>query len=404
MSIEQLSNLTGKAIEDSKADTYDLLKETPEEKEKEIPIKEEEELKPEDDLLKEEKPAKEEEKEDELELEEEEVPEDKLDSIITPPKRKEILAAYPDLFKKFPYLESAFYREQQFTEIYPTLDEAKETKERVQVLEKFEEQLFSGKADTVLQSVKEADPEAFGRVVDNLLPDLAKIDNNAYLHLVANMGKQTIMAMMGEAQRSENEQLKAAATILHQFLFGNTQWAAPTTYGKPQTEDSDTKKLQDERAQLIQDRFEGARSDLETRTDNRIKSTIAQNIDPKNQMSSYVKSKAIDDCMAELNSQIESDTRFRKVLDSLWEKAFDSNFSRASVDEIQKAIISKARALLPETIRSTRGKAIGTGRRSNAEEEKKGPVKGRSTSPSTNNSGKLEIPKGMSTKDFLMQD
>ena len=36
---------------------------------------------------------------------------------MTPVRRKEILAKYPKLFKDFPYLEKAYYREQQFTEV-----------------------------------------------------------------------------------------------------------------------------------------------------------------------------------------------------------------------------------------------------------------------------------------------
>lgn len=59
--------------------------------------------------------------EDELkELEEElEGPKEEDLELTTPVRRKEILKKYPTLFKDFPYLEKAYYREQQFTKYFP---------------------------------------------------------------------------------------------------------------------------------------------------------------------------------------------------------------------------------------------------------------------------------------------
>jgi len=403
MSTEQLSNKD--VLEDKSLDTLDLLKSLPDE---------EPEEKVEEDLLAQPKAGAETktEKDDEderLEIpeeDEEKVDDEKLDTIATPPKRKEILAAYPDLFKKFPYLESAYYREQQFTEIYPTLENAKETKERAEVLGKFEEQLFSGSADTILQSVKEADSEAFARVVDNLLPNLQRVDNTAYLHTIGNIGKMTIVAMMNEAKNSQNEVLENAATVLHQFLFGNSQWQPITTYGKPIAQDNESKKLADERAQFVQEKFESAKGDLETRTTNSIKSTVMQYIDPKDQMSAYVKGKAGDDCMDLLDKALNADTRYKAALDAQWENAFRENFSKASMDKISSMVKSKARALLPDLISKIRKEALnGSGRSSGNVEQKRGPVKpGRTASPNSSGNSKLQIPKGMSTKQFLLSD
>src|SRR5881396_2432670 len=80
------------------------------------------------------------EEEDELkELEEElkEPDEEKLE-LVTPIPRREILAKYPQLFKDFPYLEKAYYREQQFTELLPTIEDAKIAVEKSSILDKFE--------------------------------------------------------------------------------------------------------------------------------------------------------------------------------------------------------------------------------------------------------------------------
>src|SRR5215831_19879700 len=75
-----------------------------EEGEKEREQEGEEELEPKDELA---------------ELEEELTgPKEENLELVTPVRRGEILAKYPNVFKDFPYLEKAYYREQQFTETF----------------------------------------------------------------------------------------------------------------------------------------------------------------------------------------------------------------------------------------------------------------------------------------------
>src|SRR5690606_24801038 len=72
--------------------------------------------------------------EEELEIEEEkDVDDDELE-LITPSTRKEILKDFPELFKKHPYLEKAMYRDKAFSEIFPTVDDAKEASEAIRTL------------------------------------------------------------------------------------------------------------------------------------------------------------------------------------------------------------------------------------------------------------------------------
>src|SRR6188508_1980225 len=75
------------------------------------------------------------EEDDELKEIEEELagPKEEDLELTTPVRRKEILAKYPKLFKDFPYLEKAYYREQQFTEINPTIEDARVASEKAKI-------------------------------------------------------------------------------------------------------------------------------------------------------------------------------------------------------------------------------------------------------------------------------
>jgi len=88
--------------------------------------------------------------EDEVKLE---TTDDELE-LVTPPHRAEILKAFPDLFRKFPFIEKALGQEKQYTEIFGTIDDAKEVKDRADEYGKFETDLMQGNINGVFKSLK----------------------------------------------------------------------------------------------------------------------------------------------------------------------------------------------------------------------------------------------------------
>lgn len=352
------------------------------------------------------------EEDDELKgLEEElEDPTEEQLELTTPVRRREILAKYPNLFKDFPYLEKAYYREQQFTEITPTIEDAREAVEARENLQRFEADLMQGNISTILTAVKDQDANGFYRIVDELLPNLARVDEGAYHHLMGNMAKHTIMAMLKEAKQSNNEVLQSAAQILNQFVFGTSDWVPPQRLSKDTKTEPDSRESELERREraLATERFEDARANLNGRINNVLKSTIEQNIDPKGSMTDYVRRNASREVHEQLNTLIVQDRRFKILTDKLWEAAFKSNFSKESVDRIKTAYLSKSRALLPSVIKKARNEALkGMGKRVKEEElgneetqTSRRTERSRSNDRSDKTSNKSDL-RGVRTLDFL---
>jgi len=364
-------------------DQDDDTKEEIEEKEPETEEKEEEV----------EEPEKEEEEEPEKEEEEPE----RLD-LVAPVRKKEILAKYPTIFKDFPYLEVAYFRDRQFSEIFPTVDDAKEAQEKADTLDHYTSEVSSGNIEGILSTIKQGDQESFNRLVDSYLVTLQKVDQVAYSHLMGNLFKNTVASMVSRANESNNENLLGAANILHQFIFGHSSYSPPQNLSKGKEKDQG---LENEKRALVQQRFEMVRDDLVTKTGNALRATISTNIDPKGQMSDYVRKKSIDDALTLTESMMSQDASFRKILDRAWDAAFKSGFSRASIEAIRTTIISKARTILPETIRRTRSEALRGLVRRKEETDKKGPIPmGRTSSPTKSK----DVPKGMSTLEFLNRE
>lgn len=348
-----------------------------------------------------------------LEIEQElEGPTDEQLELVTPVRRKEILSKYPTLFKDFPYLEKAYYREQQFTELLPTIEDAKAAVEAKQVLDRFEQDVMSGNTETLLKAVRSESPNGFKRIVDDYLPSLARVDEQAYFHVLGNVTKHTIVAMVREARKSSNEALQSAAQLLNQFVFGTSEFSPPSNLAKEQPEaDGKINELQQREQQFVRQQFESARNDLNTRINNTLKNTIDANIDPKKSMTDYVRRNASRETLEMLESVLSKDARFVALKDKLWEAAFSTNFSRESVERIKSAYLSRAKTLLPTVIKKARIDALkGLGRRNGEEDEtpNKSPISlGRPRSQESKG-GKItkaaDIPRGMRSIDFLMQD
>jgi len=361
---------------------------------------------------------------DELaELEQElEGPDDAKLELVTPVSRREILKKYPTLFKDFPYLETAYYREQQFTEMYPTIQDAREASEKSTALDRFEQDLLKGDTTTVLSAMKTDSPNSFKRIVDNYLTNLSKVDEGAYNHVIGNTVKHTIAAMVGEANRTQNENLKNAALILNQFVFGTSEFKPPTNLASdtPQ-DDARENAAQRERREFMQQRFQTTRTDLNARVNNRIQSTIAAHIDPKGTMSDYVKKTAVREAQETLANLIGRDRRFKNLTDRLWEHVFDKNFDQSTVSKVESAYFAKAKTLLPAIIKKARidalkGMGIRTRKEKDTTDEPRPGSKNKARTtekPSSQREGQRkggkvksgkDIPAGMSSLEFLMQD
>ena len=352
---------------------------------------------------------------DELELVEPDEDIEKLDlktdddvDIETPPRKKEILKKYPDVFKDFPFLEKIMYRDKQYNELFGSFDDAKELAEKADTFNSFESQLLSGNTEEILKEVKASDEKAFNIIVDEYLPTLAKVDKEAYYHVVGNLNKRLIMEMVQEANDTDNDDLKQAALLVNQFVFGKSKFEAPTRRVEKQTDDSKN-EVEQERLALVRERFETARDDLQTRVDNTLKATISDYIDPKGVMSSYVKKNAVADAMRLLTSAIASDDSVVKNLDRLWRSAFDSKFSKNDLTKIQSYYLSKAKSNLKQAILKARAEALKdlAPRKEEKEEEqeetprmRKTIVPGRPSQPKN----KSEMKKGESVSDFFMRD
>ena len=358
-----------------------------------------------------------EEEDDDLELVEPDEEIDKLDlketddigEIESPPRKKEILKEFPEIFKKFPFLEKMMYRDKEYTQLFGSFDDAKELSERAETFSAFENQLLNGNTEEVLKNVKDVDEKAFNIIVDEYLPTLAKVDKEAYFHVVGNLNRRLIMEMVQEANDTDNDDLKQAALLVNQFIFGTSKFTAPSRRVE-KVDDTAKNEVEEERLSFVKERFETARDDLQTRVDNTLKATISDYIDPKGVMSPYVKKNAVADAMKILTSAIAADSSVVKNLDRLWRAAFESKFDKNDLTKIQSFYLSKAKGNLKNAILKARAEALKDAKPSakveKEEEVEETPRRARTITPGRPSTpqSKSGPKKGESVTDFFMRD
>jgi hypothetical protein len=336
--------------------------------------------------------------------------EDELD-IITPARRQDILKKYPTLFKDFPHLEKAYYRDQQYNELFSTPEDARAVVEYANDFQKYSNDLAKGNSVSLLKTLKENDPGAYGKVVDNYLVNLKSVDEGAFYHVVSNTIKSTVAAMANTAQQNNDEDLLTAARTLYKFVTGTTNYTPPQSFSKPEDpqQSEESNKLQKERLEFFQQQLDTVQTDLQSRVDGVLKNTIDQNMDPRNSMTPYVKRVAVKEVMANVQKAIDADPQFRRNLDRLWEKAAEDKLSKPAIEKIRSAYLSKAKTLLPELIKKSRNEALrGLGKRvreDTTDNNDNKPTR-RETAPSTlrSSNSKDNPSKGKRTIDFLNED
>lgn len=340
--------------------------------------------------------------EEELEIEdEEEEPSEEEEVFAAPVRKRDILKKYPKLFKEFPYLEVAFYRDQRFAEIFPTVQDAKDAAESVEYLEDFENELLEGKTENLLRTIREEDENAFRNIVDNYVEVLGDIDRDAQVHVISGVAKNIIISLARDGKAGKNKELLETAQRLNAYLFGDGEFKPHQKIGK-EIESDDS---QDEHDEWLEERFNATREDLTTRIENSLRATIDSNIDPKESMTDYVRQQAARDVLQQMQRAIGDDRRFMQIYDELWRKSADDNFSAESQRKIRGAYLSKAKTVLPGVLRKVRQAALkGLGKRSAEGKKSNNKDRGRTTSSNKSGKKKSEDGRGMSTYDFLMQD
>ena len=302
----------------------------------------------------------------EAEIEEVEEPEEEVEpKDILPHERPtftDLKNAFPELFKKFPSLRDVVFREKAYTELFPTVEDARTAIDDSQALNVVRESVLDGDGVKFFESVKEASPDGLLKFSRNILPALFKISPEAHWAAATPL-LENIVKGFGN---SKDEKVLEAATLFAEFLFGED--GKDILAGKKTLVQKVEQKQEDpERKKFESDRFKAFNNDLSTHVQSGVKDLILEKdkngnlrLDPDEVFSDWMKNTLTGKIAEEIDAQIAADKAHVQYMNGLWSRARKDGYSSEWKSRISSAYLARARQLVSSVRSRLVSEALGT--------------------------------------------
>ncbi len=315
----------------------------------------------------EEKPAKElDDKIDKLEDEEDdeaEQPKIPFDR----PTIKAIKAEFPEFFTKFPELKESYFREIEFTKLFPTVDDAKEAFQDNEAFNNLSESALSGDPLPLLESIEKTDPKAFELFSTSFLPALYKRNREAYQAAVTPIFE----GLVRELHKSSDENLRNTAENVAQFLFGSDGQGileGKLTFSKVARLSEEQNRLKQDRESKNAQGFQETYSYVEKEIDKDLEILILRDFDPNKVFSKFMRQQLAQEVIKRVKNQLSNDAAHKSVMTSRWKRAKNNGYSADDRSKIVSTFLARAKSLIPGI--SEKVRSLASGKQAKAADEK----------------------------------
>lgn len=302
---------------------------------------------------------------------EEEIPEDKIESDDEPeeelgtdekkdfpyerPTVKQIEKEFPEFFKKFPSMKDVYFREKEFTSLFPTVELAKDAQEAATALNDFRSDLFTGNGELFTSALKEAgELDKFSR---NFLSNLQKSDKDSYWTAITPTLENLVRGFYRDGVKRGDKNVQLSAENLSIYLFDTAEVAeGKKTFIKE--EPKPDSKLEREKQDFAREKFKDFNINVQEGCFTGIKDIIA--LDKIENLSATAQKLLLKEIIAEVDNQITKDTSHMTFVNSLWQKTKNSGYTSDLKSRIISAYLERAKSLVPSIRRRLLADVLGT--------------------------------------------
>lgn len=266
------------------------------------------------------------------------------DDLAGPPNFKrptigEIKKNFPDFFKKHPEMSECILRERHFTELFPTLNMAKQAAADSERFQNVSAQLVEGNVESLFDALGESS----SRLVENFLPTLYRKDAAKFRQITAPIMQTALRSMANH----ENENYRHAADYVSHFLFGSVVKELPNA---PQ-EDPEVRRIKEEREREKAEFSQRALRTAIEQVGSSVERTIA-NLNEAALKPAKLPEKRFEKINNEILDKVQElvngDIAHSKWMRQLWEGAKRDGYSTVSIGKIKNAMLSRTKQLLPK--------------------------------------------------------
>lgn len=310
--------------------------------------------------------------EEEIDLEDE----DKKPAIpFDRPTVKELREAFPDIFKKFPSLRDSYFREIEFTKLFPSVDDAKEAIQENDAFTTLSDAALEGDPAPLLESLDKTDKKAFALFSVGFLPALYKRDPDTYQQVITPV----VESLFRNAYKSSDEAVRAAAVTIAKFVFdddGELVAQGKKTFSRTTELTKDQERLKGERSERTAQQFREAYSTVSQRVTSGLEAMIIKDIDPNHAFSSFVRKQLAQETVKRIFKQLESDDGHKSVMSNRWKKAKSNGYTGEDTSKIVSTFLARAKSLIPSVSDKVRSLAAGKAVEPSKEQQSRREVNG----------------------------
>lgn len=331
------------------SDDASLISDAEETKEVEEPTKEEEKI--EEDTSKVEEDETEEEDEEELEEEEEEETKEEEENEeedteeeeqITRPSWKQVKKEFPGIEKNEDFRQM-FFREKAFSDVYPTVADARIAADKANTLDYFDESLRDGDPTVLLQALASSTPEVVAGMAEKFLPSLRELSPKLFVQATKDLVSDILNDAFDRSEKTQDKNLKLSVANLCKYLYGD--YKLPPRPGRVEKDPEiikEKEKLQAERNEIFNSKkaeFEGS---VDKSIDRQLGQLLAEGLDLDND---FIKRAIVRDAIDEMKLVLKTDENFKINFFRLLNQSAKAGFTPEWKSRVISAYLGRAKGL-----------------------------------------------------------
>ncbi len=258
-----------------------------------------------------------------------------------------------DIFKKVPQLRDVIYREQEFSKVFNSVDDAKEAASNTEVLSTLWKSVEAGTVDGAVEVLKSTDKH-LDSFATKLLPALKKISPDLYGKVLTNPVKLALKNMYIAGMKSKDKNVAYSAVHAYKHFFDTDDINEQIDFEeKPVAKTKAEEQLEEENKRLKSGRVTEFTNDIAEAVTHSLKGSIRKEVDKVKELataSDYTKKKLIDDIFTQIDNVLGSDNRHITGMNSLRKQAEGAGLTKDWKTRIITAYLVRARQSLSPVI------------------------------------------------------
>jgi len=293
--------------------------------------------------------------------EEDEESDEKIGTGYGKPTYRQLVAKYPKIFKDFPGLRNTFFRERDYSKLFPTVEDARESYEHLNKLKAGEQRISQADPGDFLDLLGEYDVNKQRRFINDFLPALLAKNRPAFQAVTEPVIRHMIKSAYGDGKRNGNNNLMNSALNVHEWMFGDDKIDAPSRplhQREERTNETDPEKeeLRRQNQEILRGQHQNFVDTILTNSSKTITNIVQKNL-PED-VSPFLGRSITRDVMDELASVLRDDPAHRSNMERLLKQAAANRYSQEWKDRVSSAYLSRAKLALPTIIKKVRSQAL----------------------------------------------